>query len=458
MHGARVNPNPKVDKMKNTVEVTEVAEAKAIVQNLQSWLNEAVHERSSAINGLLLGLMGNQPVCLVGPPGTGKSMLISMLAEAMGYPNTFKYLITKYTDQSELFGQFKLSALKKDKLERRTDNTMVDADFVFLDEVFKANSALLNALLTALNERQADTGTGRVDMPYKLICGASNEVPEEEGLEALWDRWVVRVFIDDRLSDRSWERMLFDTPPTWEAWSNACGIKNAEHLQAAFETLRNIDVTWSNGGRSAFTDARGHVAEAGHMLSPRKWKQLHGLTESAARLRGSDEVERMDVAAAIEYVWPMPENRHTYTEMAAAILAGHLAESQMIMQQFIDQSKEEGLASMAKHLNMLQDFYADIEKELWGDLFCQMFGNTAAQIISATEAVEYADAKYTGALHTGVMNAASGMREAAKVWERLLLTGDEMVLAQQDKVEKELSLCRRAYNRFQSVLINKGSF
>ncbi len=109
-------------------------------------------ERSKESRALLLAMVAELPVVLLGPPGTAKSLLIRQLAGAVK-GSYFEYLVSKFTGIDELFGQYKVSALKKDKLERAYKGTLVDAEFAFLDEIFKASSALLNALLKALNEK-----------------------------------------------------------------------------------------------------------------------------------------------------------------------------------------------------------------------------------------------------------------------------------------------------------------
>ena len=438
-------------------ETQNIADAHNTVQMLSSWLRQAVHEREQAIDGLLLGLMGNQPVCLVGPPGTGKSMLISMLADRMGYSNTFKYLITKYTDQSELFGQFKLSALKKDKLERRTDNTMVDADFVFLDEVFKANSALLNALLTALNERQADIGTGRVDMPYKLICGASNEVPEEEGLEALWDRWVIRVYIDDKLADDSWEKMLFGKTETWADWVHSA-IEKPEALQQAFDVLRAMEVVWGDSAKSALVDARGHIAEAGHSLSPRKWKQVCALTESAARLRGKPTVQRVDVATAIQYVWPNVDQREAYLAISENIVAGEFAETYEFIKQFVACCQD--TQSTCHALERVVSVLEEVDHRLHAYLCLLLFRKAQQRFLELFEALRNTDnPSHTAEAHRQVMELSVGLKEAVIQTDiGCSPKEDDQMEATWDEVNETIDACRSLFTRFQTTLAQKGGF
>ena len=181
-------------------------EARAFIQRFDG----AFIERKNVSDCLLLASVAELPIVLLGPPGTAKSLMINTFAKCMG-KTFFQYLITKFTTPDELFGQFKISALKKDKLERAWKGTSVDAEAIFWDEVFKGGSALLNAMLTALNEKQADIGTGRVPMQYQLIAGASNELPEQDqGLEALWDRWALRCWVPYIKTDAGFKRLMED--------------------------------------------------------------------------------------------------------------------------------------------------------------------------------------------------------------------------------------------------------
>jgi MoxR-like ATPase len=160
---------------------------------LLTWLEKGLLERQTAVRLTLLAALAGEHVLLVGPPGTAKSELARRLHRVFDGARYFERLLTRFSTPEELFGPLSLKALEDDRYERLTDGFLPTAGIAFLDEVFKANSAILNALLTLLNEREFDNGTGRVRTPLLSVVGASNEVPTDEALRAFFDRFLLRV-------------------------------------------------------------------------------------------------------------------------------------------------------------------------------------------------------------------------------------------------------------------------
>jgi MoxR-like ATPase len=152
--------------------------------------------KDEVIRLLLVAAVAGEHAVLIGPPGTAKSALIRTFARLM-QATYFEYLLTRFTEPNEIFGPVDIAAFREGRYERRTEGMLPDAEIVFLDEVFKSNSAILNALLTLLNERRYTSGGQVVKCPLLSAFGASNEVPGDETLTAIYDRFILRIRNDN---------------------------------------------------------------------------------------------------------------------------------------------------------------------------------------------------------------------------------------------------------------------
>jgi MoxR-like ATPase len=146
---------------------------------------------------LLLAAVAGENAILFGPPGTAKSLLARRLKDCFADDvKYFECLLTKFSMPEEVFGPVSLKGLEQDIFRRVYDRYMPGAGIAFIDETFKANSAILNSMLTILNEREFDTGNERIKVPLRCVVGASNEMPKESELEALYDRFIIRMRVD----------------------------------------------------------------------------------------------------------------------------------------------------------------------------------------------------------------------------------------------------------------------
>ncbi len=155
---------------------------------------------------IVLALLTREHAVLIGEPGTAKSALIRRAAQILNM-KYFMYLLTRYTEPAELFGPLDINALKEGKYVRITTNKLPEAEIVFLDEIFKANSAILNTLLTVMNERLFYDGYTEIPVKLWSLFGASNEIPEDPELEALYDRFLLRHYVKP-VSDDQWRDLL----------------------------------------------------------------------------------------------------------------------------------------------------------------------------------------------------------------------------------------------------------
>lgn len=189
-------------------------ERSRVVKNLGSIedeLGSVLFEREEAIRAILVAVLARQHMVLLGPPGTAKSMLVLELAKRIGDQeglHTFTYLLTKFTTPEELFGPISMQGLKEDSYRRVTTSRLPETELAFLDEIFKSSSAILNALLTMINERMFDNDGKRVPIPLLSLIAASNELPQGDDLSALWDRFALRVRVNYIGDDANFQRML----------------------------------------------------------------------------------------------------------------------------------------------------------------------------------------------------------------------------------------------------------
>lgn len=163
-------------------------------------LKQTLIERDEVIEGIACGFMSQTNVLLIGEPGTAKSLVINKFAKMLGMDSEngyFHYLLTKYTEPAEVLGTVDITKLREGKYEIITKHKLPEASVVFLDEVFNANSAILNSLLTIINEKKLIIGNIYKDMSNLMVVyGASNHVPDDPLLKAFFDRFPIRVKVD----------------------------------------------------------------------------------------------------------------------------------------------------------------------------------------------------------------------------------------------------------------------
>jgi MoxR-like ATPase len=292
-------------------ELPTPAHLRATIDDLQ----DGLLERGAAVRLLLLAALAGEHVLLIGPPGTAKSELARRLHRAFAGARYFERLLTRFSTPEELFGPLSLKALEDDRYERLTEGYLPTASIAFLDEVFKANSAILNALLTLLNEREFDNGSQRLRTPLISVVGATNEVPTDEALMAFYDRFLVRVPVA-AVSEAAFAALLA-LPP------------QASRLPAA--AMRHAQLTEALAQRDAVQlpaevvahlhHLRGQAGALGIPVSDRRWRQLVGLLRCAALTEGRDTVDAFDLWLVPYVVAQHPEQLGALQAWFAATVA-----------------------------------------------------------------------------------------------------------------------------------------
>src|SRR5882757_4621232 len=172
------------------------------------YVKQAFIGKDEIVDLLGVCLVARENAFLLGPPGTAKSAIIRLLSQCIADGKNFEYLLTRFTEPNEIFGPFDIRKLKDGELITNTEGMMPEASMIFLDEIFNANSAILNSLLMALNEKIFRRGKETKKLPALMFVGASNVLPEEESLNALLDRFLIRAKCDYVDPDKLHEVLL----------------------------------------------------------------------------------------------------------------------------------------------------------------------------------------------------------------------------------------------------------
>lgn len=310
------------------VQETENLEEEITVQEkfklARSAMCSALVERDAEIDLVLTALIANENPLLVGPPGSGKSLLLDNLASWVE-TEPFDYLLTKFTDPMELFGPVDLKALKESKYKRIVDGYLPTATFAFLDEIWKGSSAILNTLLNLLNEKKFRFGNQRFKCPLVICVSASNEWPNSEEtkeLGAIFDRYLFRKPVE--YVSLAGKRKILDKAVANDLCQASFPCKiTPEEIRGANQASRQLP--FSDDANRALWDI---VAELhnnqGIRPSDRRIGKSIGAARANAYLNGGKEVlpEHLEVLAHV--LWDDPEEQPIKCEKVVARIANPL--------------------------------------------------------------------------------------------------------------------------------------
>ena len=287
---------------------------KVRIAHLLDAMGAGAYEREEVIGLSLLAAFAGESIFLLGVPGVGKSMVARRLKMAFRDARSFEYLMSRFSTPDEIFGPVSISKLKdEDTYERVVDGYLPTADIVFLDEIWKAGPAIQNSLLTAINEKVFRNGDRDLKLPLKGIIAASNELPAEgEGLEALWDRFLIRYIvkpIGDRLNFKallSGEQiepqvngaLAFTKEEYRSILSKAADVEVPDGVLDFIYSLRTLLVKEAQENRE--NDGEEHEVP---YVSDRRWKKIVGIMRMSAFLNGRTEVDFSDCLLLEHMIW-----------------------------------------------------------------------------------------------------------------------------------------------------------
>ena len=315
------------------------------IAKLSKALNEAFVDRGDEIRCCLLALAAREHCVLVGAAGTSKSLLIEKINEAVGL-KYFHTLLCKDSKADQLFGPLSINAIKQDVRKRVTTNRLPEADIAFLDEVFKANSTILNNLLTAMNERKFENPNMQ-PIPLKTVFGASNELPQEKVLDALYDRFLIRRWVKSLKKKKSILKLLKNDGLA-KVSIPAIDWRNFELIYEASKKVQNCDKT---------LDAYYSIVNELGITSDRRILKAYRLMKVYAALSGRDKMTRKDLVVLKHVLWNKKEDITSVAELIAKNIGSKLKDATNLFEQWIS-----NLGLDVSKIDNIDELIEDIEK------------------------------------------------------------------------------------------------
>lgn len=368
-------------------------------------MNRGIYEKETEISLSLLAALAGESIILLGPPGVAKSMVARQLKTAFREAQSFEYLMSRFSTPDEIFGPVSIQKLKtSDTYERAVEGYLPTADVVFLDEIWKAGPAIQNTLLTVINEKIFRNGNREMHLPLKLLVAASNELPAKgEGLEALWDRFVIRIESRPIKLENNFRAMLLEAPtdflgPTDFTDSTDSSGSMGKSDSADFSDLKITAeeyAEWAEkickiGVKIEVLDAISairkslravNVDEAAERrniyVSDRRWKNIVRLLRTSAFMQDREEVDICDLLPIYHCLWQEPEERDAIRNIVIRALFSPFADKLVEMKNALAEdikyhrvrrNPEDG-RDYEGEIENLSDGLSSLERQLGENLF-----------------------------------------------------------------------------------------
>ena len=362
-------------------------------------MNRGIYEKNTEISLSLLAALAGESVILLGPPGVAKSMVARQLKTAFRDAQSFEYLMSRFSTPDEIFGPVSIQKLKtSDTYERAVEGYLPTADVVFLDEIWKAGPAIQNTLLTVINEKIFRNGNREMHLPLKLLVAASNELPAKgEGLEALWDRFVIRIESRPIKLEKNFRAMLLESHADFSRSTRALGhadfADNADFSDlkiTAEEYAEWAEKICKIGVKEEVLDAISairkslravNVDEAAERrniyVSDRRWKNIVRLLRTSAFMQDREEVDICDLLPIYHCLWQEPEERDAIRCIVIRALFSPFAEKLVEMKNALAEdiryhrvrrNPEDG-RDYEGEIETLSDGLTSLERQLGENLF-----------------------------------------------------------------------------------------
>ena len=319
------------------------------INKLAHALSDGVYEREDTIKLCLLAALAGESVFLLGPPGIAKSLIAKRLIQAFDNSSYFEYLMTRFSTPEEVFGPLSIQELKDNgRYVRLTEGYLPTAQVVFLDEIWKAGPAILNTLLTVVNEKTFKNGADIERVPMRLLVSASNELPDEDsGLEALYDRMLVRVFVNRIQNKQNFKSMLTTGTSQEAVIPKGLAITDIEYHQWQKE-LDNLELTDHSFNKlfelktmlEETVKKQSSATETDLYVSDRRWKKAVKLLKASAFFSGRDSVNPLDIMLLQDCLWHSPESRDVVRSVVKDFALNRAFDQQESKSQ-IEMSREE---------------------------------------------------------------------------------------------------------------------